>query len=86
MIIDVSQRGQCRSCHATVYWRTEKSGKSNPYNPPIPCPPCDGSGKITIVTLFQDVIEPCEKCDGKGRVQISHFATCVHAAQFRAKR
>lgn len=85
MIIDVSQPGTCKACGVTVYWRTEKSGRSNPYNAPISCPACDGQGSITIVMLFQDAIEPCEKCDGKGRAQFSHFSSCPAAAEFRNK-
>lgn len=86
MIIDTKDAGTCKGCHKLVYWRIEKSGKANSYDPPSPCGPCNGEGFIVIHKLGEDERVDCERCDGRGRVQISHFATCVHAAAFRTKR
>lgn len=74
IIIDVSQPGVCRSCGQKVYWRKEKSGKANPYDPPKHCPTCTETGLL------------CDTCHGAVYTQISHFATCPQAAQHRRAR
>ncbi len=88
MIIDTSSPAQCRSCKASVYWRViEKSGKSAPYDPPKPCGPCQGTGKIVVHTLIPpDNVYDCGKCDGRGRRQDSHFATCPNADKHRSPK
>ena len=73
-MIDTSNPGHCRSCGAEVFWRTEASGKANPYNPPEPCKACGGA-------------EPaCKRCQGTGQMQVSHFATCRQAGEWRRRR
>lgn len=86
MILDVSQPGRCKACQRIVFWRIEKSGKPNPYNPPERCGPCQGEGRITVPDLLGGVTSACTRCDGRGRVQVSHFATCPAAATFRKKQ
>ena len=82
-VIDTEQPGRCTDvdCRAPIYWRQEKSGKRNPYNPPETCPKCGGGGGVTDVDT--DVWTQCARCEGKGRVQVSHFATCPGSAKFR---
>lgn len=83
MIIDTHEPGTCKACKAAIYWRREKSGKLNPYDPPQKCGPCHGEGAITLPGLFGEKSQPCSRCDGRGTVQFSHYATCPYAGAFR---
>lgn len=98
-IIDTREPGRCRDieCREEIFWRIEKSGKRNPYNPPEPCPDCNGSGGSLAPQLRERDLAPtmlgesdlvpgwsqCEKCEGLGQIQKSHFATCIASAKFR---
>lgn len=75
MIIDTSEPGTCTGCGQTMYWRIEKSGKRNPYNAPEPCTTCTAANR-----------EMCPRCEGTGQIQISHFATCPKAGEFRRRK
>lgn len=77
-MIDTNEPGNCRSCGAVIYWRVEKSGKRNPYNPPEPCKQC-GADRGNVPA------PDCRKCEGSGQMQASHFSTCKDAGRWRKR-
>lgn len=71
------------NCRAEIEWGKLK-GKPHPFDPPEPCPTCNGKGYIVIYGSVPDQ-EICDKCGGTGQIQKSHFASCVDAPAFRSR-
>lgn len=67
-----TERAECRSCHAPVYWIVTDSGKRMPVD-------CEVEG---ATRPFKGVPGDGGEREGKG---ISHFATCPNAAQHRRR-
>lgn len=67
------QQGECRSCHAPIYWVRTTSGKHMPVD-------CDVEGGRRPFVPVPGDGEP------QAGLGVSHFATCSNAAQHRKPR
>ena len=78
-------RGKCRYCGSSVFaagygWASEDGGPE-PYEclaaPPVPCPPCNGIGKVLdeeeSQRLGREVFARCSPCRGRGFVPGPHW-------------
>ena len=64
---DTKGKGECRSCHASIFWFTLVSGKKHPFDTDVYLTTMHGDDRRLIGTIS---------------AEDSHFATCPQAKEW----
>lgn len=75
---DSIQGAECRSCHASIVWTEQTTGKRHPF---------DGRARdLVFVQIQADVLGGSRTVVGlDSTINTSHFATCPQAKQWRRR-